>query len=174
MQRYNLVHHLRRELLPYSRCNVDVETPLNVELRRERIVTRTARTLYCSAKRIWEQMKVGDAGCGVRMWKISVDFLMWTGTTFVAGTPPDLCFTFSRVRDSIYTLRSPLPNFHRARVTMSDKCWKLDLEEIHDVLITVAKEAGAMITGAKPVAEGVGSKKNCQCLNGGDRLFLTA
>jgi hypothetical protein len=57
---------------------------------------------------------------------------------------------------------------------MSDKCWKMDLEEIHNVLITVAKEAGAMITGAKPVAEGVGSKKNCQCLNEGDWLILTA
>jgi hypothetical protein len=43
-----------------------------------------------------------------------------------------------------------------------DKCWRIDHKEIHDVLITVAKEAGAMITGAKPVAEGVGSKKNCK------------
>lgn len=47
---------------------------------------------------------------------------------------------------------------------MSDKCWKIDLREIHDVLITLAKEAGAMITGAKPVVEGVGSKKNCKSI----------
>lgn len=43
---------------------------------------------------------------------------------------------------------------------MSDKCWKINLQEIHDVLVTVAKEAGTTIVGAKPVAEAVGSKKN--------------
>lgn len=35
------------------------------------------------------------------------------------------------------------------------------LAEIHKVLLDVAKEAGEMITGAKPVVEGAGSKKNC-------------
>lgn len=35
------------------------------------------------------------------------------------------------------------------------------LAEIHKVLLDVAKEAGDMITGAKPVVEGAGSKKNC-------------
>lgn len=44
---------------------------------------------------------------------------------------------------------------------MTDSCWKLNLEEIQDVLITVAKDAGAMITGAKPIVGEVGSKKNC-------------
>jgi hypothetical protein len=43
----------------------------------------------------------------------------------------------------------------------TDACWNLNLEEIHDVLVTIAKEAGEMITGAKPVVGGVGSKKNC-------------
>jgi hypothetical protein len=44
---------------------------------------------------------------------------------------------------------------------MVDECWRVNLKEIHDVLITIAKEAGSMITGAKPVTDGVGSKKNC-------------
>jgi hypothetical protein len=45
---------------------------------------------------------------------------------------------------------------------MTDQCWKVDLQEIHDVLINVAKEAGTMITDAKPDAAGVGCKKNCR------------
>ncbi len=47
---------------------------------------------------------------------------------------------------------------------MVDECWRLNLQDIHDVLVTVAKEAGSMITGAKLAAEGVGSKKNCKLL----------
>jgi hypothetical protein len=47
---------------------------------------------------------------------------------------------------------------------MSDHCWSINLKDIQDVLVTIAKEAGEMITGAKPVAEGVGSKKNCKYL----------
>ncbi|ERF76675.1 hypothetical protein EPUS_02214 [Endocarpon pusillum Z07020] len=43
---------------------------------------------------------------------------------------------------------------------MVDECWRLNLKEIHDVLITIAKEAGSIITGAKPLTDGVGSKKN--------------
>ena len=35
------------------------------------------------------------------------------------------------------------------------------LVEISNVLLEVAKKAGEMITGAKPVVEGAGSKKNC-------------
>jgi hypothetical protein len=45
---------------------------------------------------------------------------------------------------------------------MADECWRVDFKEIHDVLITVAKEAGAMIIGAKPDVEGAGFKKNCK------------
>lgn len=47
---------------------------------------------------------------------------------------------------------------------MSDKCWRVDLREIHDVLVTVAKEAGTMITAAKPAVGEIGSKKNCKSL----------
>jgi hypothetical protein len=45
---------------------------------------------------------------------------------------------------------------------MVDECWRIDVKEIHDVLIAIAKEAGAMIIGAKPDVEGVGFKKNCK------------
>ena len=41
-----------------------------------------------------------------------------------------------------------------------DKCWKIDLEEIQQVLIEVAKRAGEMITSAKPVIQGSGTKLN--------------
>jgi hypothetical protein len=45
---------------------------------------------------------------------------------------------------------------------MIDECWRIDVKEIHDVLVTIAKEAGAMIIGAKPDVEGAGFKKNCK------------
>ena len=47
---------------------------------------------------------------------------------------------------------------------MVDECWRTDFKDIHDVLITVAKEAGRMITGAEPIAGKVGSKKNCESM----------
>ena len=39
----------------------------------------------------------------------------------------------------------------------------LNLQEIHDFLITVAKEAGRMILSAKPSNDSSGTKKNCTC-----------
>lgn len=37
-----------------------------------------------------------------------------------------------------------------------------NLHEVHDFLVDLAKKAGEMITGAKPIVDEVGSKKNCQ------------
>jgi myo-inositol-1(or 4)-monophosphatase len=37
----------------------------------------------------------------------------------------------------------------------------LNLQEIHDVLISVAQEAGRMIMGATPSQLSSGTKKNC-------------
>jgi myo-inositol-1(or 4)-monophosphatase len=37
----------------------------------------------------------------------------------------------------------------------------LDLREIHDFMITIAKQAGARITSAQPSTSSSGSKKNC-------------
>lgn len=38
----------------------------------------------------------------------------------------------------------------------------LNLQEIHDFLIEVAKKAGEMITSAKPSTTTTGEKKNCE------------
>ena len=46
-------------------------------------------------------------------------------------------------------------------VTMGDKCWNVNLQEIHDVLVSISKEAGAMITEAKTDTDGIDFKKNC-------------
>lgn len=40
----------------------------------------------------------------------------------------------------------------------------LDLQEIHDFLISVAKKAGEMITSARPSTTTSGEKKNCKHL----------
>jgi hypothetical protein len=37
----------------------------------------------------------------------------------------------------------------------------LDLEDIHDTLIAVARKAGEMITAAHPTTSAAGNKKNC-------------
>lgn len=37
-----------------------------------------------------------------------------------------------------------------------------NLQEIHDYFLELAKRAGEMITGAKPLVNGVGSKKNSE------------
>lgn len=37
-----------------------------------------------------------------------------------------------------------------------------DLQEIHDVFIDLAKKAGDMITGARPLVNAADSKKNSQ------------
>ena len=37
-----------------------------------------------------------------------------------------------------------------------------NLQEIHDFLISIARKAGEMITGAKPTTASSGSKKNCK------------
>lgn len=39
----------------------------------------------------------------------------------------------------------------------------LNLQEIHDFLVEVAKKAGEMITSAKPSTQTSGEKKNCKC-----------
>ena len=46
--------------------------------------------------------------------------------------------------------------------TMSDKssCWKLDYDEIRKTLVNVAKDAGQMITSARPSTTALGTKKN--------------
>lgn len=36
-----------------------------------------------------------------------------------------------------------------------------NLQEIHDVLISIARKAGEMILGANPTTASSGSKKNC-------------
>lgn len=41
----------------------------------------------------------------------------------------------------------------------------LDLQEIHDFLITIAYKAGEMITAAHPSTGAAGSKKNCKTSN---------
>lgn len=38
----------------------------------------------------------------------------------------------------------------------------INLQEIHDFLLSLARKAGDMMTSARPVIEGVGSKKNCK------------
>jgi hypothetical protein len=38
----------------------------------------------------------------------------------------------------------------------------LDLQEIHDFMISIAKKAGEMITAAHPTTESAGNKKNCK------------
>jgi hypothetical protein len=48
------------------------------------------------------------------------------------------------------------------RVTMAN----LNLQEIHDFMISIAKQAGERIVAAKPTTEGAGSKKNCMYLQG--------
>lgn len=50
----------------------------------------------------------------------------------------------------LYTQR---PNF-----TMAD----FNLQEVHDFMISIAKQAGERIVAAKPTTEGAGNKKNCK------------
>jgi myo-inositol-1(or 4)-monophosphatase len=38
----------------------------------------------------------------------------------------------------------------------------LNLQEIHDFMISVAKQAGERIIAAKPTTDAAGSKKNCK------------
>jgi len=45
--------------------------------------------------------------------------------------------------------------------TMAD----LNLREIHDFMISIAKQAGARIVSATPSTEAAGSKKNCLSSN---------
>jgi myo-inositol-1(or 4)-monophosphatase len=40
----------------------------------------------------------------------------------------------------------------------------LNLQEIHDFMISIAKQAGERIVSAKPTTENAGSKKNCKPL----------
>jgi myo-inositol-1(or 4)-monophosphatase len=40
----------------------------------------------------------------------------------------------------------------------------LNLQEIHDFMISIAKQAGERIVSAKPTTENAGSKKNCEPL----------
>jgi hypothetical protein len=39
-----------------------------------------------------------------------------------------------------------------------DKCWKADLTLISQTLVSLAKQAGDMITSAKPISSGTGTK----------------
>lgn len=48
-------------------------------------------------------------------------------------------------------------------VTTYVKMADLNLQEIHDFLVEVAKKAGEMITSAKPSTQTSGEKKNCKC-----------
>jgi hypothetical protein len=46
-----------------------------------------------------------------------------------------------------------------AHTTMrKDKCWKGDLTAISTTLISLAKQAGDMITSARPISSGPGTK----------------
>jgi myo-inositol-1(or 4)-monophosphatase len=38
----------------------------------------------------------------------------------------------------------------------------INLREIHDFMISIAKQAGERIVSAKPTTQGSGSKKNCK------------
>jgi hypothetical protein len=40
-----------------------------------------------------------------------------------------------------------------------DKCWKADLPSISATLVSLAKQAGDMITSAKPISSDTGTKK---------------
>jgi hypothetical protein len=66
--------------------------------------------------------------------------------------------TFSPARLQAASLihRIPTRSIHTP-LTMAD----LNLREIHDFMITIAKQAGARITSAKPSTSSSGSKKNC-------------
>jgi myo-inositol-1(or 4)-monophosphatase len=37
----------------------------------------------------------------------------------------------------------------------------VNLQEVHDFMISIAKQAGERIVSAKPTTQGSGSKKNC-------------
>ena len=39
-------------------------------------------------------------------------------------------------------------------------CWKVDLDNVHDALVNLAKRAGEMITSARPSTTDLGTKKN--------------
>jgi hypothetical protein len=49
-------------------------------------------------------------------------------------------------------------------VIIQFKMADLNLQEIHDFMISIAKQAGERIVAAKPTTEGAGSKKNCKRL----------
>lgn len=53
------------------------------------------------------------------------------------------------------------------------KMANLNLQEIHDVLISVAQEAGRMIMGATPSQLSSGTKKNCNLFVPSRQLTLT-
>jgi myo-inositol-1(or 4)-monophosphatase len=38
----------------------------------------------------------------------------------------------------------------------------IDLQEIHDFMISIAKQAGERIVAARPTTQASGSKKNCR------------
>jgi myo-inositol-1(or 4)-monophosphatase len=38
----------------------------------------------------------------------------------------------------------------------------INLQEVHDFMISIAKQAGERIVSAKPTTQGSGSKKNCK------------
>jgi hypothetical protein len=51
-------------------------------------------------------------------------------------------------------------SFSHTNLTMAD----LNLQEIHDFMVSIAKQAGERIVAAKPTTEGAGNKKNCEFL----------
>jgi hypothetical protein len=54
-----------------------------------------------------------------------------------------------------------MPTTHTTPHNMAskDKCWKADLPAISATLVSLAKQAGDMITSAKPISSDSGTKK---------------
>ena len=53
---------------------------------------------------------------------------------------------------------SPLTQALTHTVTPKDKCWKADLTVISHTLVSLAKQAGDMITSAEPISSDTGTK----------------
>lgn len=68
-------------------------------------------------------------------------------------------FDFFCCRNPIRTLRSSLHSISIPQCNFS--IMAINIQEIHDLLINVAHQAGQMILSANPNANAEGTKKNC-------------
>ncbi len=82
---------------------------------------------------------------------------------FLAFSPTNAVAPSKIVQITSFSLPNYFINFpnrasdYRHKFIMAD----INLQEIHDFMISIAKQAGERIVSAKPTTQDTGSKKNC-------------